>query len=68
MKRTRGPRRKVLLTAWSNMAPSHHSDFEAFIKELEHRQEAGTRFKDAFMFSEINQETLLKRKTKPLFM
>ena len=68
MKRTREQRRKVLLSVWQDMATSHRPDFEAFTKESEQQRESGTRYEDAYLFPNINQEDLLKPRTMPLLL
>lgn len=66
--KTQEKRRRILLTAWPNMAPTHRPDFEAFTKESQEERSRGTRFRDAFMWPYINLEDLLKPKHLLLFL
>ncbi|KAI9879854.1 MAG: hypothetical protein M1823_006792, partial [Watsoniomyces obsoletus] len=67
-KKTRSQRTKILLDTWPNMASSHRPDFEAFRKETEHQRDAGTRYRDAYMWPHINQEDLSNPRTLPLLL
>lgn len=68
MKKTKEQRRKILLSAWHNMAVAHRPDFEAFTKESEQQRMAGTRFRDAFPWPYINLEDLSKSRALLLFL
>ena len=65
-KKTKQQRLKILLTAWPKMSPVHRPDFAAFRKETVQKHDAGTKYRDYFMFPYINQEDLSK--PKPLFL
>ena len=65
-KKTRKQRNEVLLAAWPGMAAIHRPDFDAFKKENERQRDAGTKFKDAYMWPYINLEDLSK--PRPLLL
>lgn len=44
LKKNREQRRRVFLTLWPDMSPSHRLNFEAFTKESEQQRESGTKF------------------------
>ena len=50
------------------MATTHRPDFEAFRLESPQAREAGTRFREAYLWPYINQEDLLKPKILLLFL
>lgn len=50
------------------MPASHRPDFLAFRKETERERDAGTKFRDAFMYPYINLEDLAKPRTLPLML
>lgn len=68
MKKTKKQRLKILLEAWPNMSTSHRPDFDAFRKETLAQRDAGTRYKDAFMWPYINQDDLSKPRTLLLLL
>lgn len=68
LKRNREQRRKLLLTAWPDMLPSHRPDFETSLKMSTWKQVDVEKIRDAFMFPNINQEDLLKPKTMLVFL
>jgi hypothetical protein len=57
-KKTRQQRLKLLLAAWPGMPAVHRSDVDAFHRESEVRRDAGTKYKDYYMWPHINQEDL----------
>ncbi|KAF1951014.1 hypothetical protein CC80DRAFT_528569 [Byssothecium circinans] len=67
-KKSRNQRVAVLLSAWPKMSASHRPDFAAFRKETERQREAGTKFRDAYMWPQINLDDLSKPKTLLLLM
>ncbi|KAF2688061.1 hypothetical protein K458DRAFT_401459 [Lentithecium fluviatile CBS 122367] len=67
-KKSRSQRVKILLDAWPNMSATHRPDFLAFRSEAERQREAGTTFREAYMWPQINQEDLSKSKTLLFFL
>jgi hypothetical protein len=67
IKKTREQRKKILLTAWPQMAESHRPDMQAISHESVEQRRAGTKFRNAFLFPYINLEDLLKAKNLLLF-
>lgn len=67
-KKTRQQRLQVLLNAWPGMPASHRPDFEAYRKEPKEQRERGTRYRDHFMWPDINQEDLSQPKIMPLLL
>ena len=67
-KKTRNQRLEILLAAWPKISVAHRPDFMAFRKETEREREAGTKFRDAFMYPYINLEDLTKPRTLPLML
>ncbi|CAF9916959.1 MAG: hypothetical protein ALECFALPRED_010939 [Alectoria fallacina] len=57
-------RRKMLLSAWPDMAPNHSPDLKVLWQEASPTYQSTSRFRDAFMFPYINLQDLMK--TKPL--
>ena len=68
MKKTQGQRKMILLDAWPNMSPLHRPDFRALRSESDEQRQAGTRFREAYMWPYINLEDLCKRKTLLLLL
>ena len=68
IKKTRGSRTKILLAAWPKMSTHHRPDYAAFRRETHREREAGTKFRDAFLWPYINLEDLSKPKTLPMFL
>jgi hypothetical protein len=62
------PTVQTLLGAWPKMSPSHRPDFEAFKRESSAQRDAGTSFRDAYMWPSINLEDLSRPKTILLFL
>jgi hypothetical protein len=60
MKKTKQQRCRILLNAWPDLPASHRPDFEAFRKETPQQREAGTRYRNAFIWPYMNQEDLSK--------
>ena len=67
IKKSQEQRKKILLTAWPNMAASHRPDFQATGRESVEQRRAGTKFRNDFLFPYINLEDLLKAKNLLLF-
>ncbi|RYP74766.1 hypothetical protein DL769_003940 [Monosporascus sp. CRB-8-3] len=68
-KKTRQQRQKILLDAWPDMAVAHRPDFDAFRRANRSRQGAsGGRFRDYYIWPQINQEDLLKPKSLLLLL
>ena len=67
-KKTRNQRVEILLSAWPKMSTTHRPDFDAFKRETEQQRQAGTKFREAYMWPFINLEDLSKPKTMPLFL
>jgi hypothetical protein len=67
IKKTREQRKKILLTAWPQMAESHRPDMQAVGRESVEQRRARTNFRNAFLFPYINLEDLLKSKNLLLF-
>ncbi|RYO75691.1 hypothetical protein DL762_009881 [Monosporascus cannonballus] len=68
-KKTRQQRQKILLDAWPDMAVVHRPDFDGFRRTNRSRQGAsGERFRDYYMWPQINQEDLLKPKSLLLLL
>ncbi|AEO69920.1 uncharacterized protein THITE_2081075 [Thermothielavioides terrestris NRRL 8126] len=67
-KKTKQQRLRILLDGWPNMAPMHRPDFDAFRRETEAQRDAGTKFRDRFMWPYINQEDLLRPKSLLLML
>ncbi|OBS25860.1 hypothetical protein FPOA_06394 [Fusarium poae] len=67
-KKTRQQRLQILLALWPNMPEQHRPDWKAF--ELEHQatrsSRDGSKYKDWFMWPDINQEDLSQ--TKLMFL
>lgn len=62
-------RKEILLEAWSGggtMAPTHRPDLWALRRESPEQRQAGTAYKDAYMWPQINVEDLSK--DKPLLL
>ncbi|POS75154.1 hypothetical protein DHEL01_v206455 [Diaporthe helianthi] len=68
LKKTRPQKLKILLDAWPSMAAVHRPDFQAFRKESQYAPQAGTSFREHFMWPSINQEDLVKPKTLLLLL
>lgn len=62
IKKSQEQRRKVLLTAWPNMAPKHRPDFRAFWQEEHNQRRTNTRFRNEYLYPYINLEDLLNAK------
>jgi hypothetical protein len=67
-KKSQEQRKKILLDAWPNMSPQHRPDFRALRRESDEQRQAGTRFRDAYMWPYINLEDLSKGKTLLLLL
>lgn len=67
-KKTKNQRVQTLLGAWPKMSPFHRPDFAAFKRETPAQRDAGTKFRDAYMWPYINLEDLSKPKTLLLFL
>jgi len=67
IKKSKEQRRKILLTAWPDMADSHRPDFKATGLESVEQRRAGTKFRKELLFPYINLEDLLKAKNLLLF-
>jgi hypothetical protein len=59
-KKSKAQRLNVLLKAWPNMPLTHRPDFDAFRRESEPQRNAGTKFKQDYLWPYINQEDLTK--------
>jgi hypothetical protein len=68
MKKIKEQRKKLLLSAWPNMPPTHRPDFQALRKESPQQRTGGTNFKDAFNFPHINLEDLCQGRPLLLFL
>lgn len=55
---TQEERQKILLEAWPDMSPCHRPDLWALRRETAKEREAGTKFKDAYMWPNVNLEDL----------
>lgn len=64
----KGPeqRRKMLLSAWPDMAPNHRPDLKVLWQETSPTNQSTSRPRDAFVFPYINLQDLMK--TKPLLL
>ena len=62
-KKTKHQRLQILQDGWPNMATTHRPDFYAFRRESEAQRDAGTKFRDSFVWPYINQEDLLRPKS-----
>ena len=61
IKKSHEQRKRVLLTAWPDMAATHRPDFQALRREsLEQRWSGSTRFRNEYLFPYINLEDLVK--------
>lgn len=58
LKKSTPKRLAVLLKAWPNMPTTHRPDFDAFRNETQARREAGTRYRQEYLWPCINQEDL----------
>lgn len=67
-KKKKQQRLKVLLDAWPNMPTTHRPDFNAFRREGEARKEWGSKYRDYFLWPDINQDDLSNSKTLLLFI
>ncbi len=67
-KKTKHQRLQILQDGWPNMATTHRPDFYAFRRESEAQRDAGTRFRDSFMWPYVNQEDLLRPKSLLLML
>jgi hypothetical protein len=69
IKKSREQRKKVLLTAWPNMAVTHRPDFGALARETDDvRRRNASRFGNEYLFPYINLEDLLKPNNLLLFL
>ena len=68
LKRSKKQRLELLLAAWPKMSSAHRPDFLAFRKETERQREAGTKFREAYMWPYVNLEDLSKPRTLLLFV
>ena len=69
IKKSREQRKKVLLTAWPNMAAIHRPDFDALKREtIDVRRRNASRFRNEYLFPFINLEDLLKANNLLLFL
>jgi len=69
MKKTKTQRTAIVLKAWPNMSPAHRPDYEAMRKENPSvKRPEGTRFREAYMWPNINIEDLTKGKTLLLLL
>ncbi|KAK6415050.1 hypothetical protein LTR81_011193 [Elasticomyces elasticus] len=50
LKKTKAQRLKILLAAWPNMPASHRPDYIAFRKETPAQREAGTQYRDEYLW------------------
>ena len=48
VKKSLPQRKKILLTAWPNMASTHRPDYEAFKRESDDERRKGTRFRNEY--------------------
>ncbi|EEU34289.1 uncharacterized protein NECHADRAFT_50192 [Fusarium vanettenii 77-13-4] len=67
-KKTRQQRQQILLKAWPGMPASHRPDFEALRKESKEQRERCTKYRDHYMWPNINQEDLTQPKVMPLLL
>ena len=51
IKKSREQRKKILLTAWPNMASSHRPDMQAVSRETVEERRGGTKFRNDFLVS-----------------
>ena len=58
LKKTKTQRKKILLAAWPNMAPSHRPDYAAFRKGASQSDTLNTSSREAYIWPYINQEDL----------
>lgn len=63
--KTRPQRKKILLSAWPQMAEQHRPDLEAFLRES---TPGPTRFEEHYEWPHVNQEDLLKPKLLPILI
>ena len=69
VKKSQDQRKKVLLSAWPNMASLHRPDFQALQREsIVERRANETQLRNEFLFPYINLEDLLKASNLLLFL
>jgi hypothetical protein len=69
MKKTKTQRTAIVLKAWPNMSPTHRPDYEAMLKENPATvRSGGTKFREAYMWPDINVEDLVKGKALLLLL
>ena len=67
IKKTKPQRLKILLRAWPNMPATHRPDLEVLRKEVEEQEEGDTRYREAYVWPDVNQEDLDRPWTLLLF-
>ncbi|KAF2729709.1 hypothetical protein EJ04DRAFT_501849 [Polyplosphaeria fusca] len=67
-KKTVKQKHAILLSTWPNMATTHRPDFQAFKKETEQERDAGTKYREAYLWPYINLDDLSKPKALPLLL
>ncbi|MCJ1352732.1 MAG: hypothetical protein MMC33_002716 [Icmadophila ericetorum] len=67
-KKSQEQRKKVLLTAWPNMAPHHRPDYSVMDKESPEQRANGTKYRDAYVWPYINLEDLVQPKSLLFFL
>ncbi|KAK4138431.1 hypothetical protein BT67DRAFT_412777 [Trichocladium antarcticum] len=67
-KKSKAQRLQILLKAWPNMPLTHRPDFEAFRRESEPQRDAGTKYRQDYLWPYINQEDLSKPRALPLLL
>ena len=68
IKKSQDQRKRILLTAWPNMATTHRPDFRALREEpTEQRRRNATRFRNEYLYPYINLEDLVKGHNLLLF-
>jgi hypothetical protein len=68
MKKSRPQRVKTLLAAWPNISASHRPDILAYRRESVRQRLNGTKYRNAYVFPQINLEDLSTSKTLLLFL
>jgi hypothetical protein len=68
LKKSLEQRKKVLLSAWPNMALTHRPEYQAFQSESEQKRRTSTRYRNEYLWPQINLEDLLKPKNLLLFL
>ena len=67
-KKTKQQRLKILLHVWPDLPAVHRPDMEAWRKESPEQRQAGTQYRDAYIWPQLNQEDLTKPRTLLLLL